>query len=326
VNATVATAQAEKAASKNAPGIVKRPNAYFIDPTMIARREGWNPRFDFGEIELLAASIKSELDTDPGTGGLINDIRVKRIAPNGDGKCFELIDGDRRLTAVELLIKRGVVFPDGIPAKIEGKGVDDLELLIRMFTANTGKAFLPLEEADAYKRMRAAGMTIAQIEAAVGRSDNSIVAALALLDADPELQDAVKTKQISGGLAKSIAVSARGDKAKQRELVAESKAAGKDKAKKRTVVAKVEAARRAKAKKAGRTLKIRALTDDQLSALGAKVSEFLMTRMESIGLNPEADLAEWLAAGDADVKVAFSYGVLQGLKAAAGVQVPLVAE
>lgn len=305
--------------SKNPVGVLKRTNQFFIDPRNIDRRQDWNPRFDFGEIDELAASIKSLKERDPSTGGLINDIRVKR-QPNGR---FELVDGDRRLTAIERLIKAGVEFEIGIPAKLEAKDAEDLELLVRMFTANDGKRFLPLEEAAAYQRMREAGLTIAAICEQVGRKQVHVVATLALLDAAPELQEAVKNGEVNSTLAKKIAVSARGDKVKQKELVADAKAAGKDKVKRRAVVVKVDDARRAKAKKKGRVLKMRALSDDQLSAIGVKMSEQLTDLMTLQGLEPDADLLHYMIDADLDQKIAFTFGVLQALKAAAGLEVDL---
>lgn len=307
------------------PGVIKRPNQYYIDPTTIRRRADWNPRIDFGDITLLAASIKSELDKNPAGGGLINDIRVRRLAtPTADGGIFEVVDGDRRLTAIEQLLKKGVKFPEGVPAKIEELGAEDLDMLIRMFTANTGKAFLPIEQANAFKRMRDAGMTLKQIEQSTGCSDNSIVGALALLDADQSVQDAVKNGKLSGGMAKSIAVNARGDKAKQAELAAAAVAAGTDKSKKKAVSLAIDDERRKKAKARGLKLKMRALSDDQLSAVGSKMADLLIEVMSTIDLAPDTDLTAWLKEGAGDVKVGFAFGVLQGLKAAAGLPVDLI--
>ena len=324
--ANVAKVEGTSAAHGKYPaGVVKRPNQYYIDPITIRVREGWNPRVDFGEIELLAGSIKSELDKDPASGGLINDIRVVRLAkPTDDGGIFEVVDGGRRLLAIQHLMKKGVKFPDGVPAKLESRDSTDLDKLIRMFTANTGKAFLPIEQAEAFRRMRAEKMTIAQIEKATGFSDNSIVGALALLDADGTLQDAVKAGKISGGMAKSIAVNARGDKAKQAELTAAALAAGKDKKAKKAVLVAIDDERRKKAKKQGKALKMRALSDDQLSAIGKKMAEMLVERMEAMDLPGDTDLTEWMKASDPDVGVAFAFGVLEGLKAAAGMPVDLV--
>lgn len=310
----------DRVRSTTPDGVVKRTNQFFVDPRKVKRREGWNPRFDMGEIAHLAMSIRSLKARDPSTGGLLNDIRVKKL---GDGY-FELVDGDRRMTAIEQLMKEGEDFSGGVPAKLEAKDAEDLELLIRMFTANTGKAFLPLEQAHAFQRMKEGGMTLKEIEIATGCSDNTIVGALALLTADDSVVDAVKNGAIRGGLAKSIAVNARGDKAKQKELVAEAVAAGKDKKKMAAVKTKVDDARRAKAAKKGLKLKMRALTDAQLSSIGSKMSDVLLGQMAELGLPADCDLVEWLKAADLDQRVGYTFGVLQGLKAAAGVTVPLV--
>ena len=233
--------------STTLPAIIKaRPSAYnMINPRTITRREGWNVRFDFGEIEELAKSIKYQATEGGVPGGLLNAIRVKRA-----GEGFELIDGDRRLTAVELLLKwadegnpKGYDFAEGVAAVVVEKGQDDLRSLIQMFEANSGKAFLPMEEAAAYKRMREAGMSLEQIASAVGRNHVHVNNTLALLEAPEELQKAVKEGKVGGTLAKKIATSARGNKAKQKELTEKAIKAGKDKKAQRKVKAEVEEAR-----------------------------------------------------------------------------------
>ncbi len=289
----------------------------YIDPALIDRRPGWNPRIDFGEIELLAGSIKAQKAKDG--HGLINDIRVKDSDVAGR---FILIDGDRRMTAVELLIKRGEVFGIGIPAKVEPADGDELAQLIRMFTANTGKAFLPIEEAQAFKLMKESGMTLKEIEQETGRSDNAIVGALALLESDDSLQEAVKGGKISGALAKSIAVNARGDKVKQAELTAQAVAAGTDKSAKKAVRRAVDDSRRAKAAKKGLKLKMRALGDDELSAIGERIAGNLADRVRDAGMDLDTDFRAWMKK-DENLKLAFTFGALEALKAAAGQKISL---
>lgn len=317
---TQVTQDAKK--SKEGPGVIKRNNLYFIDPRTVDRREGWNPRFHFEDIDLLAASIVSQ--------GMVNPIRVKRK----DNGRFELIDGDRRLTAVELALKNhaeskpnGSTFPEGIPAILVDKKQDDVTSLVQMFTANTGKPFLPLEEAAAFKRMKDAGMTLKEIEEKTGASDNRIVGALALLDAAPELQEAVKAGKIRKTVAHSIAVNVRGDAEKQKELTQELQAAGKDKKKKRAVLQKIDDARRAKAAKQipKRVLKMRALTDEQLSELGAKLAKVFVTKLVDAGKKKdvtEEQLLDWISK-DEKLTAAFTFGAMQALKAAAGAKINL---
>lgn len=313
------TQQAAPKAS-NPVGVVKRTNAYFIDPTKVTRREGWNPRFDFGEIEALAISIKAN--------GILNPIRVKRIDPQvkDDGRgptgaqefVFELIDGDRRLTAIEQILKKDpAAFPGGIPAVIVDKAQDDITSLIQMFEANSGKAFLPMEEAVAYQKMRDAGMTIKDICSKVGRKQVHVVEILNLLKADESVQEAAKDGSIGKTMAKKIATVAKGDKVVQKTLVEKAKAAGKDKSKRRELVKEVEKAHRATAAKKGKTLKIRALSDAELSDIGSKMAQHLAQILEDQDISVEVDLVAMIKK-DPKLVLAYTTGALDALKVAAG--------
>lgn len=289
----------------------------FIDPKMIDIQEGWNARFDYGDVEELAASIKAQKALDG--HGLINDIRVKEKA---DGR-YALVDGERRLHSVLHLISQGEEFAFGIPAKVEAADAEDSDLLIKMFTANMGKAFLPIEEAHYYKRLRDQGLTIAQIEEKTGRSDNSIVGALALLEGDEDLYDAVLKGHVSGTLGKSIAVNVRGDKERQRELVAKAKAAKKDPKAMKAVKKEIDEARKAKFKKrTGKEAKGRfdQLTPQELAELGTQVGLLLKQRLDTEGMSLDADLTSWVAS-EPELQLAATFGALQALKAAAGVKV-----
>lgn len=313
-NATIAKVASDSAApSKSNPsGIVKRSNAYFTTLDALEIEPGFNNRFDMGEIDELAKSIKAN--------GLMNGLRVQR---SGIGK-FKIIGGHRRHAALSLIAKNSPDHPAlaAIPVTIIDSTLNEVEQTIQMFEDNGGKPLLPMEEAIAFKKLRDAGMTIKAITQRVGRKQMHVTEMLALLNGDEELINAVKDGSIGVTLAKRIAVVAKDDKAKQRELVQEAKSVPKNakagKARK-AIKAKVEDARRAKAKAAGKKLKMRALTDDQLHMLGEKLSGYLMEQMAAIGLDPEADLVKWMKGADDDCKVAFTFGTLQAMKAAAGI-------
>lgn len=307
-------------------GIIKaRPSAYnLVDPKAVKRREGWNPRFDFGEIEELAKSIKYQAAECGVPGGLLNPIRVQR-AEEG----FLLIDGDRRLTAVEQLLAwhaagdaRGHDFAEGIPAFVVGKDQNEIVSLIQMFEANSGKPFLPLEEAQAYKRLRDQGLTLEEIAKAVGRNHLHVNNTLALLEAGEELQSAVASGKVGGTMAKKIAVATRGDKKKAAELTKKAVEAGADKTKKRQVVKEVEQARVEKAAAKGKTLKVKPLDADDLSALGEKMAKQLNELLGDTGFATEEGLLA-AVAGDAKMAAAFTLGAFQALKAAAGMKINL---
>lgn len=315
-NATTPVVETPATPAKSSPvGITKRSNAYFVDHTKIVRREGWNPRFDFGEIDQLATSLRAN--------GMLNPIRVKRLAkPTETGAVFELIDGDRRLTALEHLAKKNpadfaMAFPEGIPAIIVDKAQDDVTSLIQMFEANSGKNFLPMEEADAYKRMREAGMTIKDICAATGRKSVHVTEILNLLKADESVQEAARSGKIGKTLAKQIATKAKGNAEKQRELVEAATKAGGDKGAKRKVKADLDKAHRETAKAKGKVLKIRALSDAQLSDIGKAMADHLAQHLEANDLPIDTDLVGMIKA-DPKLVIAYCTGALDALKVAAG--------
>lgn len=296
-----------------APGLVTR----YIDPTLIDVRDNWNARFDFGDIEELARQIKSQKAFDG--IGVLHDLRLK---DKGDGTGrFWLIDGERRWNAVMGLIDGGEVFEYGIPAKVESSDANDDDLIIKMFLANEGKSLLPYEEGMYFKRLQDSGLTIKEIEAKTGRSDSSIWYGLALVEADDDLVEAVKKGTIGTTIAKTIAVNARGNKTRQKELVAKAKDAKKDPKKIAALKKEIDADRRAKAAKERPNLKIKARKADEadIAAMGEKVGARLKEVLEMMGMDFDTDLEEWVG-NDRELQIAANFGALQALKAIMGVK------
>ena len=289
--------------SNNAPGITKKTTSYYIDPKVITPRDGWNPRFSFGEVEELAKSIKAN--------GLIFPLHVKRV-----GAGFELIDGDRRLTAIEMLLEQGHEFPEGVPAQIKDKNTSDLENLILMFESNSGKPFLPLEAAAAYKRMRDAGMTLKQISERVGRKPANITDTLRLLTTDVDVQDALKKGKINTTAAMAIA---KTDKTKQKDLVEKVAATGKGKGKRATLLKeldKVRVNRRASTPK-----KAVALDVASLKKIEADLTEALVVMAKGAGI--EMREIKKQASATPTSKIIATYAMLIGIQTALGHEVDL---
>lgn len=302
-------------------GILKLGKSYQANPKDIKRREGWNPRFDFGDLAELAKSIKVQREL-TGSSGLLMPLRVKRLDPSRlEGAVFELVDGDRRLSAIELLMEEGFEFPEGVPIVLVPKEQTDLNSLLQMYETNTGKPFLPLEEASAFKRMRDAGLTIKDICAKVGRSDIHVMGSLALLEADAELQDAVKSGAVGITVAKEIATIAKGDKETQKELTAQAKAAGNDKSKKRALLVNVRAAQVKKAEGKGKVLSAKMRSLDEVKVLIAKAEQLVVASMKTAKIEiANTDSSTLVAAVAADDATAAAYqaGFLQALRFIAG--------
>lgn len=299
----------------------EQPALMMVDPKLIDVRKGFNPRMVMSGIDRLIAQIKEVKSKDPRTGGLLQNLNVK---PKANGR-FEVVDGERRYTAISQMIKEGEDFPFGIPVKLVRGDQSEVDSLVQAFIANESLPFLPIERGNAFKRMKAAGMTIAAIEKATGISDNTILDEMALVDAAPELQKAVKEKKVSATVAKKIAVTAKGDTAKQKKLTKQAIAAKGDAKKTDALAQEIEKTRRTKAASKGRTLKLQPISKVQLTELGMKAERYLKTKLKEAQLDiamTTEDMREWTAKTN-DRAAAYQYGVMDALKAVAGIKVNL---
>jgi ParB family chromosome partitioning protein len=292
-------------------GITKRSNAFFVDPKAIERREGWNPRFDFGDIHELKKSIKAN--------GVLVPLRLKRA---GEGR-FILVDGDRRFTAIQELMKEKHQFKDGVPAILLPQDSTDVENLIQMFEANTGKPFLPLEEAAAFQKLRDAGLTVKQISDRVGRSHVHIEQGLSLLHADDSVKEAVKTGKVSATLGKKIATKVKGNAAAQKAAVAK---ATSGKAGKEEVTREMEKIRRRKpSAKEAASPKLVPPTKATLDTLETKLMAQITPLLKSNHLQ-NTSAAERVEAIKSDIdkvdqELAYLQGVLLGIQFARGLDI-----
>lgn len=303
--------------SSNPAGITKRSSSYFADPLRIliqpkgdpaARR---NTRFDFGDLDEDLGSMK--------TSGFHahKPLLVKRIKGNPDFD-FELIDGERRLTYVlQLLSKKLAEFPDGVPVVIEDANSTDVQLIVKMLTANTGRRFNPLEEAQAIKKLRDGGMSVKDICKNIGKYERQVREALALLDAAPEVLEAVEKKEISTTLARNIATKHKGNKEAQK--AATEKAAKGDKKTKKVVAEEVSRVERRRLKP-GQEVKVKQLGPQQIADLESVIAKKFVEAM-----NAGPGVGNWTLEGvKSDIKKddkqaqAYLLGAAQALQAVLG--------
>src|SRR4051812_5537087 len=298
------------------------PNArlttQYVDPTLIDVKEGWNARTDMGDLEQLAAQIMTQKHLDG--VGVLNDIRVQE--KGDDSGRYWLVDGERRWQAGMGLIDGGEFFEVGIPAKIEPADANPKDLIAKMFLANEGKPLLPYEEGLYFKRLQTEfGMTAKEMEKFTGRSDSTIWYGLALVEADEDLVEAITSGKVGTTIAKQIAVNARGDKAKQKELTAKAKAAKGDNKKTAALKKEIDDARRAKAAKERPNLKLKAKKADEaeIAQLGQDVAARLKDLMEKMEMALDSDMHEWIS-NDRELQIAASFGALEALKKVMGVK------
>jgi len=192
--------------TKDLEAVVGRSDLLKIDPKEIKIQDGWNPRAEFGDIQTLANDIKEN--------GLLVPIRIKRV-----GDDLVVVDGERRMRAVKLLLEQGVEIK-AVPAMlISGKG--DSELMFEALSTNTGKPLTFSEEAEAFRRLVAWGVTQSDIARRIGRDPAYVSARMTFVNnATPEVKQAVAENKISKSTA--MAIANKNDAAKQSELLAKA--------------------------------------------------------------------------------------------------------
>ncbi len=149
----------------------------------------FQPRTDFEAeaLEELAASIR--------TYGVIQPLTVRHM---GDGK-YQLISGERRLRASKMA---GLKEVPAYIRVVEG----DQEMLEMALVENIQRAELnPLEVAITYQRLiEECNLTHDAMAERVGKKRSTITNFLSVLKLPPQIQEALKNKQINLGHAKAL--------------------------------------------------------------------------------------------------------------------------
>ena len=138
---------------------------YQIDPRLIKEND-YNARTDFGDIEELAASIEEN--------GLLNPVSVQQYKDENGETRYVLVDGARRLRAVNLLLDRGVQI-HRIKALLLPKHLSEKELFIQHLVRNEGNRLNELEYAKAVYTMETKfGMSTNEIAKALGKNPSNL--------------------------------------------------------------------------------------------------------------------------------------------------------
>lgn len=165
----------------------KRTDLLHIPFGQIAYEEGFNVRYDYGDIKSLAESIKEN--------GVKVPIRVKKER----GKdLYILTDGHRRLKAVQYAVTNLGMEEPLVPAILEKVGVTKKDRILSLIILNDGKSLTMLEEAMVYKRLiDEENMTQADISRIVGKSKMHISNCISLLKAPEDVLERVKAGELS---------------------------------------------------------------------------------------------------------------------------------
>lgn len=134
---------------------VSKGTIYRINPSDIVIEDGFNCRQDYGDIKELANSIVES--------GLKNPLRGYLK----DGK-FVVIDGHRRLKAINYAIKNGSDFK-AVDCINDGKSNEETRLFDQL-TCNSGKAFTPIEQSEVINRLSNLGWKQKDIAKKLGKT------------------------------------------------------------------------------------------------------------------------------------------------------------
>ena len=149
-----------------------------IDPPAL------NPRRDFGDLESLAESI--------GAVGLLEPVIVRPMR-----KRFELVAGERRLRAVQLLGWKSI---DATVRELDDKKAAEIRLL-----ENRDRASLnPIEEAAAFRTLLDLGHTPESLAELIREGETAVNERLNLLTLPDEWQSRVRKGELSGAAAEYL--------------------------------------------------------------------------------------------------------------------------
>lgn len=164
--------------------ITGKSDVFFVDPRAVVVVPGKNVRNDFGDLESLMQDIVEN--------GVQNPIHVKK---NKDG-AIELEHGERRLRAILMALDNG--HDVKLPAIMKPAAkMTDIQSMFLNLSANSGKPFTPSEEGEAYRRLVAWGLTVAEIERRTGKTNYYVKSRLALADSHPDLKRAVDSGKVA---------------------------------------------------------------------------------------------------------------------------------
>lgn len=138
--------------------------------------------FDVEELEELAQSIREH--------GVIQPVVVEEA-----GEFFILHDGERRWRAAKMA---GLAeMPAVITPPMNGDGSQ--KRLMRAMIANIQRKDLShIEEAQGYARLMEQGMSVGEISRQTGKKESVIYTKMGLLKLEPEIQDLIHNRKLSG--------------------------------------------------------------------------------------------------------------------------------
>lgn len=135
----------------------KKTDILFVDPRIIKIQEGFNVRLDLGDIQGLSQSIVES--------GLQVPLKVVKVRGVEE---YRLIDGHRRMKAINLAIENGHSIPYVQVTTFTGNEEDEVFAMI--ITGTGQKQLNEIEQAEAVKRLIGYSYSVEEIAKKIGKS------------------------------------------------------------------------------------------------------------------------------------------------------------
>lgn len=203
-----------------------RKDVLYIDPNLLTVDEGFNTRFDLGDIDELKNSI------------IENGVRIP-IRGYKEGEKYVVIDGHRRTIATLKAIAEGNDIAR-VPFISEKKRTME-ERIFDILLSNDGKPLTSIELGETYRRLKDYGYTYTEIANKIGKTVKSVSDLVLVAESSKELKELIKGGDISATLVFEIKKSMGNDELAEKiikDKVAEKKETFKDEQKKQKVTKK----------------------------------------------------------------------------------------
>lgn len=167
---------------------LKRTGEVFLIPfeNIVIDDEINSGRIDFGDLEELATSIQESTLRVP--------LLVQKI--RGEEK-YILIQGKRRLKAIDILIRRGVDIP-GVKCFIVSKNYNIENSLFDQIVMNDGKPYTSLEQGIVFSQLVGRGYSVQDISRKTGKSNTHINNCIEIASLPKRVQDLISSGSVSG--------------------------------------------------------------------------------------------------------------------------------
>jgi len=170
---------------------LKRTGEVFLVPfdKIVIDEEVNKGRIDFGDITELSKSIEEV--------GLRIPILVKKV--RGEDQ-YTLMQGKRRMKAIELLINRGVDFP-GVKCFLAPTNYSIENSLFDQIVMNDGKPYSSLEQGIVFSQLVDRGYDVKEIAKKVAKSPSHINNCISIASLPKKVRDLVADGSVSGHTA-----------------------------------------------------------------------------------------------------------------------------